>query len=409
MTRRIVAIAFIYCCASVAWVILGASLLVRSQSADSLLGGRVASTWGAAQTQRPPSACAAPERPAPTTAAPGVPPDAAGESPRAGDAAPLERSRVEVRLGLTPRRKGLLWYNTYTVDYRGVYTFRNPADRERDICFTVPFPAENSIYDDLTLALDGAPLAWRARQGAAAATARVGPGRAAVLTVSHRSQGLDRWSYEFGGATSLVRDFRLTVNTDFSAMDFPENTLSPTAKQARASGWELVWSYRSLVTGRAIVVQMPERLQPGPLAARISLFAPVSLLFFFFVLFVITELRRIELHPVNFFFLATAFFSFHLLLAYLVDLAPLHLAFAICSVVSVFLVVSYLRLVAGLRFAALEAGVAQLIYLVLFSYAFFWSGLTGLTITIGAIITLFVVMQLTGRIRWAERFSPRRA
>ncbi len=69
--------------------------------------------------------------------------------------------------------------------------------------------------------------------------------------------------------------------------------------------------------------------------------------------------------------------------------------------------VSYLRLVAGIRFAALEAGTAQLIYLVVFSYAFFWKGFTGLTITIISVITLFIVMQATGRIRWADKFARR--
>ncbi len=53
-----------------------------------------------------------------------------------------------------------------------------------------------------------------------------------------------------------------------------------------------------------------------------------------------------------------------------------------------------------------EAGLTQLIYLVLFSYAFFFEGFTGLTVTIGAILTLFVVMQMTGRIRWEEKFNP---
>lgn len=109
----------------------------------------------------------------------------------------------------------------------------------------------------------------------------------------------------------------------------------------------------------------------------------------------------------NYFFLATAFFSFHLLMAYLVDHISIHWTFLICSAVSVFLVVSYLRLVVGMRFAALEAGTAQLIYLVLFSYAFFFKGFTGLAITIGSIITLFVVMQMTGKIKWAEKFAAR--
>ena len=124
-------------------------------------------------------------------------------------------------------------------------------------------------------------------------------------------------------------------------------------------------------------------------------------------MFIITALRDIDLHPMNYFFLATAFFAFHLLLAYLVDHISILAAMAISSLVSVLLVVSYLRLVVGMRFAALEAGTAQLIYLVLFSYAFFWRGFTGLSITIIAIITLFVVMQATGRIRWSERFAAR--
>jgi inner membrane protein involved in colicin E2 resistance len=203
----------------------------------------------------------------------------------------------------------------------------------------------------------------------------------------------------------------MTMKTDFAAIDFPEQTLSPTKKDVSGNGWLLEWSYKNLVSGYDIGMTMPEKLQPGPLAGEISYFAPVSLLFFFFLMFIITTLRNIELHPMNYFFLATAFFAFHLLLAYLVDHMSIHVAFVISSIVSVFLVVSYLRLVVGMRFAALEAGGAQMIYLVLFSYAFFFKGYTGLAVTIGAIITLFVVMQMTGRIRWADKFAgvPARA
>jgi inner membrane protein involved in colicin E2 resistance len=159
------------------------------------------------------------------------------------------------------------------------------------------------------------------------------------------------------------------------------------------------------VAGYQIGMTMPEKLQPGPLAGNISYFAPVSLLFFFFLMFLITVMRGIDLHPMNYFFLACAFFAFHLLLVYLVDHISIHAAFGVASAVSVFLVVSYLRLVAGMRFAAVEAGSAQMIYLVLFSYAFFFKGFTGLAVTIGSILTLFVVMQMTGRIKWTEKFA----
>jgi hypothetical protein len=73
--------------------------------------------------------------------------------------------------------------------------------------------------------------------------------------------------------------------------------------------------------------------------------------------------------------------------------------------VSLGLVISYMRLVAGPRFAMLECGLAQFVYLVLFSYAFFFKGFTGLAVTIGSIATLFVVMQMTGRINWSEKFA----
>ncbi|MGA2375582.1 MAG: inner membrane CreD family protein, partial [Candidatus Sulfotelmatobacter sp.] len=229
----------------------------------------------------------------------------------------------------------------------------------------------------------------------------------ASLYVAYRSQGLDSWRYQLGDGIAEARDFVLTMQTNFRDIDFADDTLSPTSKELIPGGWQLTWQYGNLVSGFQIGMTMPQKLQPGPLAGEISYAAPVSLFFFFFLMFIITTLRNIDLHPMNYFFLATAFFAFHLLLAYLVDHISIHAAMILASVVSVALVVSYLRLVVGLRFAALEAGTAQLIYLVLFSYAFFWKGFTGLAITVIAIVTLFVVMQATGRIRWSERFAAR--
>jgi hypothetical protein len=64
-----------------------------------------------------------------------------------------------------------------------------------------------------------------------------------------------------------------------------------------------------------------------------------------------------------------------------------------------------MRIVVGNRFAFLEVAIAQLVYLIGFSYAFFFEGFTGLAVTIGSIITLFVMMQSTARIDWARRFN----
>ncbi len=408
MLKRIAAIAFIFGCTTFAWIILGSTIFYRTYGSDSALEGRVVSSWGAPQEQAPPGATYQ-EAPTRTEARSN---EGKGAAPQPRTVAlPLESSHIEVALNLEPRQKGLLWYSTYKVAFAGRYVFRNTSPQEQAISFALPFPAERAIYDDLVFTVDGAPLSAAVGSKGAYATARVSAGKAATLQVAYRSQGLASWRYKLGGDVSQARDFVLQMRTNFKDIDFPENSISPTEKRPTVSGWELTWSYKNLISGYQVALAMPEKLQPGPLAGRISYFGPVSLFFFFFLMFIITTLRDIELHPMNYFFLAAAFFAFHLLLAYLVDHISIHTAFAISALVSIVLVVSYLRLVIGLRFAAVEAGLTQFFYLVLFSYAFFFKGFTGLTVTIGSILTLFVVMQATGRIRWAEKFAaaaPRR-
>ena len=409
MFKRIAAIGFIFLCTAVAWAILGATIFSRTYSSDANLKDRVASSWGAPQEQAPPTAAYHIGSFRQVTVTENGKEVVRTVDDRKYFSLPIQKSRVRATLHLDYRRKGLLWYSTYQVQFSGDYEFANPDDQPHDVTFSLGLPAEHAVYDDVTLAVNGTPLAISNVKREACGTTTLKPHETVTLSVSYRSQGLESWQYNFGDDVAQVRDFELRLNTDFSGYDFPENTLSPTEKLRTPSGWELVWTYKNLMSGYKIGLAMPEKLQPGPLAGRISYFAPVSLLFFFFVLFVLTTVRGIELHPMNYFFLACAFFSFHLLMAYLVDHISIHSAFAICSAVSVFLVVTYLRLVVGLRFAALEAGLAQFVYLVLFSYAFFFEGFTGLAVTVGAILTLFVTMQMTARIRWTEKFAVRPA
>jgi len=111
----------------------------------------------------------------------------------------------------------------------------------------------------------------------------------------------------------------------------------------------------------------------------------------------------------NFLLVAAGFFSFNLLFSYTADRLPVEAAFLLSSAVSVGLVASYLRLVVGPRFALVEAGMAQLVYQVGFSVAHFYDGYTGLSITVLVILTLFLLMQLTGRLSWSSVFARRDA
>ena len=391
---RLFAIAFIFLMTTAAWFILGTSVVVRTGESDSRLEQEVRRLWGGEHIQK------APEAWFETTEIKDKP--AVTRHPLT-----LARSRIDAALSLDERRKGLLWYATYGVTFRGEYRLINSDAERRRVYVRFPFPSTDALYDGFLFRLNGREIAAGSdlSQGIVASV-DLPPGGEAAFEVAYRSRGLGDWSYAFApDGVGRVQDFALRLRTDCDGIDFPGGTVSPTAKARAGAGWDLGWTFTSLVTGQRIGVRLPHRLNPGPLAARVTFFAPVGLLFFITVLVVLGILTGRSLHPMNYFFVAAAFFAFHLLLAYLADHLDIHAAFVIASLTSIALVVCYLRAIGGMRFACLHAGAAQMLYLVLFSYAFFFDGYTGLTITIGAIVTLFVLMISTARVDWSQVFA----
>ncbi|MGE4056643.1 MAG: inner membrane CreD family protein [Vicinamibacterales bacterium] len=411
---RLVAIALIFVGTSLAWAGLGSSLLVRSGGFDGRLEEEVELLWGRPHRQVAPTGwILRPGDETETTEIPG----AEGRVTRQQVTRtvlrdipiPLEQTRATVDLDLEQRQRGLLWYPTYTVAFDGVYRFSNPDAEARVLRVRFPVPAADALLDDFVFSLDGrqvTPSTDASREIVAETTAA--PNSTVTLTVRYTSRGMRRWIYAFADTgVTQVQAFDLTMRTNFDNVDFPPGTVSPDAMAPREEGRELNWQFDNLISGQAIGMEMPERISPGFFAARVTFFAPVSLLFFLTVMVIAGATSGASPHPMHYWFIAAAFFAFHLLLAYLVDHINLHLAFAVAVLTSVGLLVTYLRAVVGLRRMLLVAAAAQIVFLVLFSYAFFLEGFTGLTITVGAIITLFVLMQTTARVSWDEVFARR--
>jgi hypothetical protein len=411
--RRFVAIGLVWLGSCLAWMILGSTLLARSGEISRSLGDEVHELWGPPIAQRPPEATietpAAPLEAVVPVAAPAASPPVRAGTPPAPEApaapepesVPLVATEIRAKLDLEHRKKGLIWFPTYGVDFDARYTFENPDSERKTVALRFPLESAHALYDGFEV-LDGEGRAVGAsvERGVAHWKTELGPRERATYRVKYRSRGTTRWQYQLTAGTGQVKDFRLVLDADFDEIDFASGTLSPTTHSASGGNWHGEWTFKTLVASSPIGIDLPERLNPGPLAARITFFAPVALLFFFFVVAILAHAQKRELHPMHYFFLGCAFFAFHLLFAYLVDHVAIAPSFALASLVSVGLVVSYARLFVGWRFALVEMGVAQLFYLVLFSFTFFWTGFTGLSITVGAILTLFVMMQITGRSRW---------
>jgi hypothetical protein len=233
-TTRLLAIGFIFLCSAVAWWVLGGTVVGRSGELDGRLSQEVAQLWGGQHVQVAPSVVV--RRPRQVVeevkeldakgqpVARSVRRTVVDEVP-----VPAKSSRVSVKLGLEYRRKGLLWYDTYTVAFEAEYHFTSPDPVAREVALRFDFPSQQAIYDGLSVKVNGreAPPTSDFSHGVVL-TETVAPGEELTLRVAYRSRGLGDWAYAFvREGVAQVRGFELTMTTDFGGFDFPPGTISP--------------------------------------------------------------------------------------------------------------------------------------------------------------------------------------
>src|SRR5688572_8612741 len=152
---RLLAIAAIFVFATLAWFTLGASIVARTGEFDARLGQQVAQLWGGEHRQVAPRAWV--QRPRQVTeevkdAGPDGKTVTSTRTKTIVDHGPvtLAQSRIHVDLKLAHRQKGLLWYDTYGVGFRGQYKIRNPDPVERTVGVEFTFPSATAIYDQFS-------------------------------------------------------------------------------------------------------------------------------------------------------------------------------------------------------------------------------------------------------------------
>ena len=98
MIKRIAAIAFIFICTSVAWMILGTTVMYRTHDSDEQLQGRVGSTWGTSQEQAPPTATYCKTEIVPTTTQENGKVTIRNENVKRNINLPVDASRIQANL-----------------------------------------------------------------------------------------------------------------------------------------------------------------------------------------------------------------------------------------------------------------------------------------------------------------------
>ena len=403
---RLLALAAVFLATTFAWLVLAAVMDSRTDEQGGALRDAVADLWGVPQHQQGPDLTLRWTTTEPHTVR--TTDDHGREIVRTElrrvdhhRALQPGAARVDVDVHEDVRRKGLMWFPLYDLALQGRWTWTHDGDETGVATLTWPFPDASGFYDGFRLLINGQEQPLTVTGSAATATLPLQPGDTVAVDVSFRTRGTGVWSFLPTRDVGELRDFQLRLTTDFTDLDYPPGALSPSTRERTDDGWAVTWGFERLVTGKAMGVVVPFPIQPGELAARLTLSAPISLALFMLWIHVLGMLRRVDVHPVHHALLAAAFFSFHMLFGYSADRLPVEIAFALSSAVSVLLVTTYLARAVSPRFALLEAGGAQLVYLVGFGAAHFREGDTGLTLTLIGVGTLFALMQLTARIRWS--------
>ncbi len=391
--KRIFAVCLIFLLASGGWMILGTATTVRSTELFSRLSGQVEQLWGQPVVQQAPVF---------SVAIPGT--------DQVRRRMPVE-NRIEVQIEADYRQKGLMWYSTYNCSFDGRYTITNDDPVVQKVRMHFDFPVAGGTYDNFAVTVDDQPfrLPVDTRAGIGEIV-ELEPGASRTFRFTYRTRGMRDWRYQTDPEIGRLQNLDLTVRTSFADVDYTPGSLSPmTVEPDGQGGMRLNWTATDLITTGNIGIIMPEKLNPGPLTTRITFFAPVCLLFFFVLVGAINILYKVNIHPMHYLFVAAGFFAFHLLLSYMVGIVNIHLAFAVSAAVTVALVTLYMTAALKGRFPWKIAVAAQLFFLVLFSYSFFFKGITGLTVAVGSVVTLAVLMKVTAGIDWNEVFKQRTA
>ena len=311
--RRLVAIAFILFGASVAWAMLGSSLLARTGSFDGRLEPQVQLLWGGPHRQVAPSVWIL--RPGTETETVETKePDGrivrsasheAGDAPDPGAAGSDARHR-HARSRASAQGAALVSH-LHASRSTPTIASRNPDAEARTMPVRFPLPAENALFDDFVFQLDGrqidaaGDIAKEMSAAVTAAAGATGDARRPVPVARHAHLDV------------CVRRKRRRAGARLRAGH--AHQLSPTSTSRRArcrrararrpiTATNLSWSFANLISGQAIGMELPERLNPGPFAARVTFFAPVSLLFFLTVMVMVGATSGPALHPMHYWFIA---------------------------------------------------------------------------------------------------------
>jgi|GEM_PF-943775 len=317
----------------------------------------------------------------------------------------FQAQKLDVNIKKNIRKKGLLSFPGYSVAFNGTYILNNATGVRQNHSFVFALPSNAGNISGISVKFDGAEykgdsnyadgINWRGDMV---------PGETHTITVSYNAQGTESFVYSLADKSIEVKKLEATIHTDFTDVNYPENSMLPAENVSDNDQSRLTWKAENVVTGQNISLKFGIPGNYGAVISKMFLYAPLPILLFTGFLLIVCAARQIRLHPFHYLFIITSFFVYYLIGSYLVSYIPIITAILASLAVSGAILLYYVKLIGKGKEIISASGAGILVFQWFFSGAFFFPEHTGFLITIASVIAFIVLIKVTAKIDWENKW-----
>lgn len=360
--------------------VLSVQIADRTQFADSELRRDVMERWGAPIVQPAPSLRYVPSGTVFTSLA----------------AMALESQDIQVAARMSYRKRGLIYFSGFELDFSGTYVAKNAQEHDIDVVFVFPVSLDKNqvLLSDLNFAVDGveSPIQLAKEGDKLVWTGRLEPGAERRFKIHFSGRGLDQFTYVLDPSMP-VRQLTLQLGiSGGSNYDYAFGVVPATSTRSENEQTQLEWRFTSLESGVPLGVTLPSIRSYDQLVATMARRSLASFLLFWAVFALLLAKQGRSTVFYESYMVAAGWGLFPVLLAYLAAFLPFAPACAFALVLISSLLVWFTgRLVPG-ETRQLTALVAASLWIP--TLAILLEGYTGLVYTLEIFALLAATMHL---------------
>ncbi len=303
------------------------------------------------------------------------------------------------------RKKGLLLFPGYNAEFKAIYFLKNNFNTSNTFYFNFNLPEAAGNVSDISVKLNDAEYKSDVNYADGIDWSGVmNPGDSATIEISYRSQGTGLFNYALNEKRTEIKQFSFILKTDYIDITYPDGAMVPTSSESDNVVSKMSWINTNFVTGQNISVVFDVEGNYGKVVSKLFFSSPVAIFLFVSFLMLISVSKKIDLHPMHYLFILTAFFIFYLLCSYMIAYMSIYSALVISLGVSSLILLYYIYLIKHDVFLLSAAVGGVFLFQWIFSIAFFFPEHTGFIITICGIAGFLALIKITAKIDWTDKW-----